>query len=102
TGESLERFRAIAQIDVIAIGDPPQPRVGRGRVDLDNPASIRYGQRTEQHRVDIAEHRGVGADAEGERDDRNQRETGRLRESANGKADVGRQSHRKLYVREWQ
>src|SRR5213078_2517446 len=60
TGESLECFRAIAQVDVIRIGEAPQPRVRRGRVDLDNPTRIRNGQRTEQHRIDVAEHRGVG------------------------------------------
>src|SRR5713226_4511380 len=38
TGQGLERFRAIAQVDVIRIGQAPQPRVRRGRVDLDNPA----------------------------------------------------------------
>ena len=38
TRESLERFCAIAEIDVIGIGHAPQPGVRRGRVDLDNPA----------------------------------------------------------------
>ena len=97
TGQSLERFRAIAQVDVIGIGQAPQSRAGRGRIDLDNPARIRNRQRTEQYRIDIAEHRGVGPDAQGERNDGYEREAGRLRQGPDGKAEVGRQSHTEIY-----
>src|SRR2546421_4368251 len=39
-------------------------------------------------------HCGVGTDAQGERDDSNEREARRLGESANGKAEIGRKSHK--------
>ena len=95
-GEGLERFGAIAQVHIIGVGQAAEARVRRGGIDLDNPAGIRDRQRTEQHRIDVTEHRGVGADAEGEGEDGNEREAGRLGESADGKAEIGRKSHTDL------
>src|ERR1700747_1951829 len=49
---------------------------------------LRIRQRPQEHSVDDAENRRVGADAERERDDRNTRKSGRLAELAERKLEV--------------
>ena len=58
------------------------------QVDHHQIVRLREGQRLQQQRVDEGEDRGVGADAEGERDDRDQGEDRRLDERANRVANV--------------
>ncbi len=58
---------------------------GRG-VDLDEPLGLLVRQRLQEDRLDEAEDGGVGADAEGERGDRDGGEPGRLLQRADGVA----------------
>jgi len=58
------------------------------QVDHHQLVRLREGQRLQQQCVDEGEDRGVGADAEGERDDRDQGEDRRLDERANRVANV--------------
>src|SRR3982751_1051726 len=60
-------------------------------VDVDQFVRLGDGQRAEQNGVDDAEDRAVDADAEGEREQRDQREAGSLPEAPHGVADVLRQ-----------
>jgi len=53
-----------------------------------DPVGVRIGQRTQQHAVDDAEDRGVGANAEAEREDERHRKPGHARQAAQGDADV--------------
>ncbi len=74
-------------------------KVGRGEiVDLvqvgleadhaDQLVGRRVGQRRQQHRTHHAEHRGVGADAQGQRADGDQREAGAGEQTADGEAEI--------------
>ena len=80
----VERARRRAQIR----------KLGGREVDLqrDEAPGIGIGKWREEHALDDAEDRGVGADAEGERRDGRQREAGALRESPERVLEVLRQS----------
>ena len=67
-----ERLVVVAELDELRQRHPelvePEPRELAG--DVLQPIRLRIGQRPQQHAVDDAEHRRVGADAERERQDR--------------------------------
>ena len=54
----------------------------------DEPVGVGEGQRLEQHGVDRAEHRGVGADAKGQGEGRRGREAGVLDQGANAEPEI--------------
>ena len=86
-GEAL-----VAPLPVGPVGgrrDVPRPAPKRIRLeDPDQFVGILVGQRPEQHRADDAEDRGAGADADGERGDRNRRERRVFAQRAESVADV--------------
>jgi len=63
---------------------PGGQRIGRQLVNL----KIEIGQRLQQHRVDDAEHGGVGADAEGEGQDSHRREARRSAQRPHGISQI--------------
>ena len=69
-------------------GKPIKPLLRNLFGDLHETIRIFVGQRAQQDRVDDAKDGGVGADAEGERDDRHGREAGVLRQHAQAVSHV--------------
>ena len=57
-------------------------------MQLDEPFAVLVGQRPQQHAIDDAENRRVGADPERHRDDDHERETGIAAQAANAVTDV--------------
>src|SRR5947209_2705361 len=58
-------------------------------MQLDEPFAVLVGQRPQQHAIDDAENRRIGANAEGHRDDDDERTTRIAAQAANAVADVG-------------
>ena len=87
----LERVAALAPVEERRVADVAG-RSGRAALaDRDEPIGIRVRQRAEQHGVEDAEDRGVRADAERQRHERDGREAGRTPKQPRGVADVSRQ-----------
>ena len=90
----LERGRAGDEIGDVAgrrrqaVEAGPPLHLGAELPRHDQPIGLRERQRPHQHRVDDAENRGVGADAEGERHERNEGEPGPERQGPQGDPDV--------------
>ncbi len=72
---------ALPDLFVFEIGEQPARKRRRSAPDVDDPIGVRIRQRPQQHGVDDAEHRGVGADAERQRQDGDHRKRGRRRHS---------------------
>ena len=66
-----------------------RPNSGIAPVEQHEPIGIPERQRAKQDAAHDAEDGGVGADAEGEREDDGEREAGRAPERAQGVAEVG-------------
>ena len=81
--DALWKEQADRVDDAAASGSPrirryesrPRGNAVRLAPDVDQPIGVRIRQRPQQHGVDDAEHRGVGADAERQRQDRDERRT---------------------------
>ena len=79
----VERPRLGAPVAQAGVRQRPRPAALRVRVDGDDPAEVRHGRQRPQHeRVHPREHRRVGAEAQPQRDDGDQREAGTLAERA--------------------
>ena len=76
----VERAAALLPVEKIRAGHRRVAELRHARVELHEPVGLRVRQRPQQHRVDDAEHRGIGADAERQRDDRDGGESRRLPE----------------------
>ena len=89
-GDVDKRSVALAPVLPVRRGDdvlgPAPQRVGL--VEAHQRVRIAKGQRAQQHRADEREHRGPGADADGERGDGRQRERPMLAERPDGVAHV--------------
>ena len=72
----------------IGIGDGAKFEVGFAFVHRDELLRMRVGQRVEEHTVDNREDGSVGADAEGQREDRDEREAGIFAQHARAIAQV--------------
>ena len=87
TGEAVmarapvEKVRRVGAVETLS-------RQAIGAADQDEIAGARKRQRTQQHRVDHAEDGGVRADADGDRQDGEQRERRRATERAGGIAQI--------------
>ena len=87
----LERVAALAPVEERGVADVAG-RSGRAALaDHDEPIGIRVRQRAQQHGVEDAEDRGVRADAERQRHERDRREAGRAPQQPRGVAHVARQ-----------
>ncbi len=79
-------------------------RIGGGKVQElrldvaheDQTLRVGIGERSEEHRAEDAEHRGVGANPERERRDRDENEAGTLAKGANRGAQIGDEGHHDL------
>jgi hypothetical protein len=72
----------------LPVGVGEEPPVPGDRSHSREPVRVGIRQRLEQQRVDDAEDGGVGADADGERDDDHQRQRGGAPQSPDGVAEV--------------
>ena len=90
-GQSLEALAAIADVDVFAIRRRQLVAEVVGGPDGEHVARTRHGERPEQQCVGEAEDGGVGADAEGQRDDGRRGEGGAAPQQVDTMAQVARQ-----------
>ena len=67
---------------------------GRNLLDADELVGVRVGQRLDQHAIDDAEDRGVGADAERQREHDGQREPWAPAHAAQRQAQIAARAHR--------
>jgi hypothetical protein len=83
-GEALERATALADVADGADAERPAVAARGGEVAIEayDAVGVGVGQRIEQHRLDDAEHRGVGADAQREGGNGEQREERRAPQGA--------------------
>ncbi len=81
-GEAVEAARATANVDVVQVRDTAVAHFsgGRRRTHCDQFAGRGHCERSQDQAVGDAEHRGVRADADGDRQDGDQREAGVLRQ----------------------
>ncbi len=89
----VERVVALSKLDELRAVDRKliEPQLREPAADQNELARARIRQRPKQHAVDDAEDRGVGADAERQREHGDDREAGRARQSANRVARVLRE-----------
>ena len=66
---------------------------GRTLANVDQTILVAIHKRPQQHAANDAEDRGVGADAEGEREDDGERQPLRARQGAEGELQVGEEGH---------
>ena len=71
----------------------PRLRAAIVRIDRQRPVGIGDGQAADQHRVHESEHRGVDADAQRQRDRRDQGEPLVLQQQASREADIFPKTH---------
>ena len=84
-----ERRRGLAlEVDVVGIGERRVREVGLFLVDLGDLLRMRDRRAPEENRVHQAEDRRVGADAERQRQERDEGEARPLARASNGEADV--------------
>src|SRR5207245_4568458 len=76
------------QIEVVGRRDPAPGVLGNGAIDALQLAGVGIGQRAQQHFIDDAERRRVGADAESERHDGNEDEAGRATQRPEGESKI--------------
>ena len=91
TCHAFEHARLLGPVDVIARRDDVvHPLAGDVLFpDDDEPVRIRIGKRLEHQRVEDREDRGVGADADGEREERRGGERPAADEATNREAEIG-------------
>ena len=88
-----ERLVQLAELEELRRRDPELVEAhGREAAGQEHQLlGLRVGQRAQQHAVDDREDRGVGADAQGQREDRDQGEPGRAQQAPGGVADIAQQ-----------
>ena len=90
-GELLERSRVVLEQGHRTVREKRARPSPERLADAHDRLGVRPGQRPQQDAVDDAEHRGVGADAEGEGRDRGEGERALPRELADGVAEVSKE-----------
>ena len=86
-----EHLLACCHVEVARMGEADAPELLRlvRRAQPDEPIGLVVRQWPQEHRIDDAEQRDVGADAEREADDRHRREPGRPDQLTDGEAKLG-------------
>ncbi len=78
----------VPPVQEVAAGGQLEIRAHDARRHMDQPLGVAEGERPQQHGMDHAEQGGIGADAEGERDDRHRGEGRPSHQGAGGNAKV--------------
>jgi hypothetical protein len=102
-GDVLEHVVLRFHIEIVEIRRRAERRRPRRGEHVDEAVGRCHRERLEQHRVDDGEERGVEADADGERRDRDEREAWTSQQPPQREADVpqnGFEQDRRLYVRQ--
>ena len=82
------------EVEVVGRGDAAAAVLARGAIDAVQEVAVGVGRRAQPVLIEDAEHRGVGADAEPERDDGDEGEAGRAAERLGGETQVAEEGNR--------
>jgi hypothetical protein len=82
SGHEFEDGIVLLPVEEVQCGDAVAVAAGRLLEDTNNPIGLRVRQRSEQDAIDEAENRGVGTDAECQREDRDYCKTRTLRQGS--------------------